>query len=78
MASQYPYSDHPSPPAKPSAKDAGSGFSRPLGYGEKRALQQEASNRQAVGAPFEDREARMNELRQSSGLKQPRFVGPGG
>jgi hypothetical protein len=44
-----------------------------LNDSERTALSQQHRNREAVGAPFEDREARMNELRQTGGTKAPRY-----
>jgi hypothetical protein len=61
MGTGIPFSDHPSPPPQPSAKDAGSGFLRPLSFGERKALEMQAANRQAVNqtpAEFEARNRR--------------------
>jgi len=46
------------------------GLSRPLSYGEKQALAEQARIDKARGQPFEDREKRLAEIQQTPELKK--------
>ena len=55
MAAYFPFDGHPGPPVAYSARDSGQGRGQ-LSYGERKALEMQRRNREAVGLTWADQE----------------------